>query len=380
MRSKSVILLALALGCGLVASIGISQVMERRNANVPTPGETEAVFVALTDINPNDPITPQNIKLEEWPKGKVPPGTLRTLEEVEGKRGRIKLFAGEPLLAAKVMGANEVQGATPHIPKGYRVVAVRVDNVSGGANLILPGDRVDVLVFLSKNESLGVLETSTRTILQDVKIFAVDTLFQRQPDHDEPTIAAKTISLLVTPQQAEKVTLATEMGTIRLILRNQDDNVASTSEGAKVSDVVGGESADREAEVRKPQASPTPSSNLASGAKSLLDLIKQQKETVQAAPKSESAGPWKMKMISGADVSEVEIGGNELPTVVGTETPPTSAPAEQTESLNTPTDTQPTGNPPINSGTNPESDNNPLRENAASINLPGVLAGRQLIS
>ena len=120
MRSKSVLLLTLALGCGLVASIGISQVMERRNAQQSNAGETEPIFVALVDINPSDTITPQLIKLEEWPKGKIPAGAITKLEDIKGKRCRNKLYAGEPILAAKINGDGssgaraDTQGVSSH--------------------------------------------------------------------------------------------------------------------------------------------------------------------------------------------------------------------------------------------------------------------------
>src|SRR4029079_3386555 len=116
MRSKSILLLTLALGCGLIASIGISQVMDRNKKQGPAPGETQTIFVALTDINPSDTLTAENIKLEEWPSGKIPNGALTKLEDVDGKRARTKLFAGEPILIGKL---GDETGASKNIPPGY---------------------------------------------------------------------------------------------------------------------------------------------------------------------------------------------------------------------------------------------------------------------
>ena len=90
MRSKSIVLLALGMGCGLVASIGISQFIESANKVQPDAGERQPIFIALTDIAPHEELTAQNIKLEEWPKNIVPQGALTKLEEVEGKRSRMK--------------------------------------------------------------------------------------------------------------------------------------------------------------------------------------------------------------------------------------------------------------------------------------------------
>src|SRR5437762_2394878 len=104
MRSKSIVLLGLALGCGAVASVGISQVMERNRQEQSAQGEFDRIFVAQSDININEPLTPQNVKLEEWPKALVPGGALTKLEEVSGKRVRYHLTKGEPILSSKLAG------------------------------------------------------------------------------------------------------------------------------------------------------------------------------------------------------------------------------------------------------------------------------------
>ncbi len=276
MRSKSVVLLGLALGCGAIASVGISQVMER-NRQQGDPGDAATIFVALTDINVNEPLTPQNVKLEEWPKDKVPNGALTKLEEVQGKRVRYKLLAGEPIMSNKVAGSGEIGSASKDIPPGFRSMAVKVDAVSSSGSLILPGDHVDVLVYVTKNPSTGITDTSTRTILQNVTVFAVDTTTQALREKDETATAlaaAKTITLLVTPAQAEKVTLASELGSLRLVLRSPEDNVAGESYGAKVSDIFGSSETNRAPDnstakdflsfmrgAAQPEQSPTPPAN-----------------------------------------------------------------------------------------------------------------------
>ena len=85
MRPKSLILLILALGCGLVASIGISQVMDR-NSRHPKAVETTPIYVALHNINLGDPIDAAMVSLQEWPKDKVPPGAISQLDQLEGRR------------------------------------------------------------------------------------------------------------------------------------------------------------------------------------------------------------------------------------------------------------------------------------------------------
>lgn len=239
MRPKSIVLLILALGCGLVASIGINQVLASRRAASANTGGTTQIFVAVKDIGIGDPVTAELVKLEEWPEDKVPTGAITQLQQLEDRRARVRFFPGEPILEAKLLPkGEEMSSASDVVPKGMRVVAVRVDAQSSGGYLLLPGDRVDVMVHLAANTSISVTETLTRTILQNVKVFAVDDIFNREKD-GKNTIAAKTVSLLVTPKQAELLTLARSIGEIQLAIRNADDNSVTETEGATLHELLG---------------------------------------------------------------------------------------------------------------------------------------------
>jgi pilus assembly protein CpaB len=231
-------LLVLAVACGLVASIGINQAMSRPVTD-QAPAETTEIFVAKAEIGLGDALKPDVIKLEAWPADKVPAGALTKLEETVDRRTRTKIYPGEPILENKLLAKGEdVADAANMIPKGFRVVSIRVDAVSGAASLIKPGDRVDVLVHLQENTSRGITKTTTKTFLQHIKVFAVDDVFRRENDGGQ-TVAAKTISLLVTPQQAELVTMASELGTIRLVMRSASDEDKSDTPGSTPGDLPG---------------------------------------------------------------------------------------------------------------------------------------------
>jgi pilus assembly protein CpaB len=229
MRGKSMALLILALGCGLVASIGITQVVKRNPEPAPTAAETGPVFVAVKDIALGEALNALNVKVEQWPKDKIPPAALGKLEDVDGRRTKTRIYAGEPILAVKIYGkgASE-QGASPQIPKGMGLVGVRVDSVSSNGGLIMPGDRVDVLVHLQPNTAAGINEPTVRTLLQFIKVFAVNDVLNNEGLERDRSIAAKTVSLLVTPEQAQRVTMASEMGQVRLILRGMEDENTGT--------------------------------------------------------------------------------------------------------------------------------------------------------
>ena len=235
MRStKSIILIVIALGCGLIASIGISQVMENR-ANSTSPVDTVPIYVAAAHVPSYQLLTPQQVEIEEWPKDKVPQGAARTLEEFEGMRPKVPLYPGEPIMMGKLSDGSS-GSASSRIPEGMQVFAVKVDKESALSGLILPGDRVDVLVFIS-GRSQHRLRTGTRTILRNVSVFAVNDQIGRETEEEGKSIDAKTVSLLVEPQHSERLLLAKQLGTIHLALRKPGDETDIDTKGALPGDL-----------------------------------------------------------------------------------------------------------------------------------------------
>jgi pilus assembly protein CpaB len=306
----------LALGCGLVASIGINQVLASRGSSVKS-GETQAIYVALTDIEMGDVLRPERMKLEQWPKDKVPTGSLSKLDEVEERRARTKIFAGEPILDGKLGAKGEDSGgAAELIPKGFRTVAVKVDMDSGLAGLIKPGNRVDVLVFVQQNLSKGILKTGTHTVLQKAKVFAVDSTFKNE-EEEEGAIQARTVSLIVTPEQAESVMLASQLGRIQLSLRNSDDDAEVTSQGTDTRRLLtGGSDSPGDGEG-------DPIANLLKGQPSEEKQPEPRIDTPEPAQSEPTlvadAGPkWRMTLLKGPDAVELEFReGQALPLVIG---------------------------------------------------------------
>jgi pilus assembly protein CpaB len=347
MRPKSLALLLLALGCGLVASIGITKVMTKSNGDGEgAGGESVGIFIATADIGQGDLLASNVVKLEQWPKDKVPPGAILRTEDIENRRTRTRLYAGEPILENRLFakGANQ-QGATAMIPIGYRVVPVKVDLVSGGSSLILPGDRVDVMIHLVADANRGISETVTRTILQDVKVFAVNDVLDIEKEKDGgKSIAAKTISLLVTPEQAAKVMLAAQMGVVNLVMRSPEDDKKTVDAEARTSQLMGiGTESKREKEdpkdtpslVKAPVVVASPPAgiekirttwNMKVIKGSAVDEVSFEKD-----PNPDSAsptGPWKVAApASGAPIKDDDVKG-AAPPVVGEPTTDPAPPAQ----------------------------------------------------
>lgn len=319
MRPKSLILIIIALGCGLVASIGISQVLEQQSAQPVPQVEMENIFVALEDIDINEPIKPEMIKLEPWPADKIPEGAIRELENVEERRPRSRLFAGEVILEGKLFGSDEDQGASKLIPKGYRVHSIRVTAESAAGNLILPGDRVDVLVYLQvmNQNNRNQKKQVTRTILTNCRVFAVNEQIHRETDSQGNSIAAKTVSLLVNPKQVEILVLASRLGSLSLSLRPPDESgedEAGTTDDATISELLGiTEDADPDMDNQPKQPAVAQDKKPSGGG--FLDFLKNSQAaltspTVGAMP-APAEPEWTMDLLSPDGVRRFEFGESE---------------------------------------------------------------------
>jgi pilus assembly protein CpaB len=332
MRPKSLLLLALALGCGLVASIGISQVMDR-NGNSEAKIETVPIYVALHNINLGDPIDAKTmLSLQEWPKDKVPRGAISTVEELQGRRPRAAIIEGEPILEGKLLEKGQIADPIRSITKGMRLYTIKVDAEKSAAGLLGPGDRVDVQLFVRKDQRTGVETAKSKVILQNVRVFAVDQLVQRAAEGGEERSVAKTISLLLKPDQASKLSLAAQIGEISLIPRNPDDEESSATPEMTVDDLLTSGDMNSRAKEQGNQKESADDHNANNG---LMSAVR-----AAAAPKP----PFRMEIVEAQGVRQVlfdaetgrpvrptsEAAGPTLhssPTAPAGPTPTTSAPA-----------------------------------------------------
>jgi Flp pilus assembly protein CpaB len=160
------------------------------------------------------------VKLEEWPIDKIPEGAVTDAAQIEGMSPNQRLFAGEPLLMGKISDTESLRKNSATIKKGYRVVSVKVDMASSVSYLITPGDRVDVLAF---SGSPG--RTGAEAVLSNIEVFAINDKVTREVDNEGGSMQAKTVSLLVTPDQANILMAHSYRGHINLSLRRPDDNL-----------------------------------------------------------------------------------------------------------------------------------------------------------
>jgi pilus assembly protein CpaB len=302
MRAKSMVLILIALGCGLVASIAISQVMERGSRSANAGLETVPIYVASTDIDVNEQLTASNVRVEDWPKSKLPEGVAKDLKEINERFARVRFYAGEPILTAKLV--NEIEGPAVKIPDGHRVCSMKVQMDTAIAGLVNPGDRVDIIGYF--REGKGIPKTGTREILKNVRVFAVNDQTDQEIDQQGQSIAAKTVSLLVLQEQVAKLMLAMELGTLRLALRRpNEESDANTSETADIDTLFGSrsETADTDGTESPLDASGGQFASAANGFVSFLNNLKSQNSNVvpqvmAAADPAPRAAVWQMTLLT----------------------------------------------------------------------------------
>jgi pilus assembly protein CpaB len=252
MKVKSLILIFVALGCGLVATIGISQVMQRKGGS-DADIQMEQILVAKGSLDIGAILDANSVVLEEWPAAKVPEGALHSLDEVSGKFPQTRFYKGEPILAPKIGSKGE--NAAQKIEPGYRTATIKVDEdtVMEG---IGPGDRVDVMVYLKKGDNIP--ETGVYPIIKNVRVFAKGAQTERVVDAKSgQETRARTISLMVKLPQVQEIALASQMGKITLALRNpKDDPAEDKDQVVPLSELLNGKAVNGDDKKHAPSEGP----------------------------------------------------------------------------------------------------------------------------
>jgi pilus assembly protein CpaB len=196
-------------------------------ADVKVP--RKQLFVAAAKpLDAGELLKPGSLQLVEWPALTPLTGGFTKVDEVAGRIVLYPLPKGEPILERQLAAAGSGAGLTAKIPSGMRAISVRSDEVVGVAGFLLPGTHVDVLMTY---HSVAAPEPQTLTALQDVVVLAAGQ--QIQPQADGKAISVNVVTLLLKPQDAEKLVLATSLGGIYFVLRNGAD------EGQALSPPVG---------------------------------------------------------------------------------------------------------------------------------------------
>jgi pilus assembly protein CpaB len=216
MPAKSLILLVIALGCGMIAAVAVSKTVMTSEA-APVQEATVEIFVAVSDISSTQQITAKSVKLEKWPKNRLPEGALTKLEQVEGKFANQMIFANEPILQKKVIEQRDSFATT--IPPGYRVFDIECT-----LGYIKPGDHVDI----NGTFKLGGRNAppETKTVMRNVTVCGINGITTR--DSEALKGGKGTVfQLLIKDSQLEALTTAKSLGTLQLNLRPMSEGLDS---------------------------------------------------------------------------------------------------------------------------------------------------------
>ena len=215
-RNRLLLIGVLALTIGGFVSTIVYKAMQMKVASVKEANTT--VVVAAQDIPVGQKLTARDMKEIKLPGGDLPVGYYPSVAEIEG-RGVIQSIAkGEFILPNKLAAPTAGAGMPSLIPPGMRAVSVRVNEVVQVAGFVGPGTRVDVLV---SGNPTGSNEPVITTLLENIEVLAAGQQMERNGTGEPKTVPV--ITLLVSPEDAQKLTLASNEGHIQLALRNPLD-------------------------------------------------------------------------------------------------------------------------------------------------------------
>jgi pilus assembly protein CpaB len=218
------------------------------------------VVVAVMDIQLGSKLNPQMLATVDWPSGSVPKGTFSEIKELPDRVVKTSIQRGEPILTSKLAPVGTQGGLSAVIAEGKRAMTVRVNDVVGVAGFALPGNYVDVMVNTQQDKEGGrsgeEKQQISKTVLSHVLVLAVAQEAGR--DDTKPKVV-NAVTLELSLEDAEKLDLARNIGTLSLVLRNQTDAGTGTTVGARKGDLLGlKESAPVTVTAVTPAAQPAP--------------------------------------------------------------------------------------------------------------------------
>lgn len=169
-------------------------------------------------IQAGETLKTENLEMVAWPASHPLPDAFTKIEDLAGRSLLYPMDKGQPITGKLVTAAGSGVGLAARIPNGMRAIALRSDEVMGVAGFLLPGSHVDVLVTYRTDRSP---ESTTATVLQDAEVIAAG--HQIQPDPEGKPATVTVVTLLLTPEDAERAVLASTQGTVHFVLRSGSD-------------------------------------------------------------------------------------------------------------------------------------------------------------
>jgi pilus assembly protein CpaB len=271
MNKRFIGVLSFAFLVAAGASLVLYRVLLNRPQTTKAQTTTVQIVLAATDLEVGMVLKDADVKLSDWP-GAVPAGATSKPQDLIGRGVTTKIMAKEPIIETRLAPKGAGGGLAAMIPPGMRAVAVRVNEVVGVAGFVVPGMRVDILISGNSPGTSNANGTLTRTLLQNIEVLSAGQDFKK--DAEGKPVLVQVVNLLVTPEQAEQLSLAAMQTSIQLVLRNPLDREVAKTPGTALSHLfLGGkyvmpknpgaasdvtESPVRKAPARRAAAAPAP--------------------------------------------------------------------------------------------------------------------------
>ena len=235
-RARTTLVLAVAFVTATVATFALYQIVSATPAGAAAPAPNYIV-VARHAMPVGTRLTEQDVKLVAWPKDTPLTGSFASIDQVNGRGITATVLENEPIVEARLAPFQAGAGLPPVIEPGMRAISVKVDEVVGVAGFVVPGTRVDVLATVRPTSQ----EEMARVVVSNATVLTAGTRYDQQDAKDGKSIRSSVVTLMVTPEDAERVALAQTRGTIILTLRNPLDTLPTTSQGVRLTTLVGAE-------------------------------------------------------------------------------------------------------------------------------------------
>ena len=225
---RTFVVVVIALIMASIATYAVYQGIQRmpvREVEVAS----QPIVVAAKALPLGTLVAAADVKIAEWPTRSLVPGSFTKVEDVVGRGLIAELAENEPITDRKLASKEAGAGLPPSIPLGMRAISVKVNEVVGVAGFVVPGTRVDVVATVGFQK-----ETRTRTVVSNLQVLAAGTRYDQQDAKDGKPIPSTVVTLLATPEDAERVTLASSDGKILLVLRNPLDTAPTTTTGIRL--------------------------------------------------------------------------------------------------------------------------------------------------
>src|SRR6266496_4991039 len=235
-RMRVFLVFALAITAGGALAFGTYNYLQHLPAGRAQSIPTRPVVVAATDLDLGAELRREDLRIIDWPANAAPAAAFGDPKEVIGRGLVLPVIQNEPILPMKLSSTEAGAGLPPAIPPGLRAVSVRVNEVIGVAGYVLPGTHVDVVATVSPTQNQH--DMTSKVILTNVLVLAAGTKIDRMTDKDKP-MPVTVVTLLVAPEESERLTLASSEGKIQLALRNPLDKATPSTRGIRPAALLG---------------------------------------------------------------------------------------------------------------------------------------------